>query len=102
MYRQDIRLSNRFFEFSEDQISLIEASQYLFDALKISGTFECRIPALDGVTYQRDCFGNGNFYNGRNNQPLTYDEIASKAPISQIITSMRTQEQRILALTKSA
>lgn len=88
------------FEFSEDQISLIEASQYLFEAMKISGTSECRILDLEGVTYRRDCFGTGNFYNGRNNQPLTYNEIVSKASISQITNSMRTQEQRLLAQAK--
>ncbi len=101
MHNQDVRLSEEMFEFSEDQISLIEASQYLFEAMKISRISECKIPALDGVTYRRDCFGKCNFYNSRNNQPLTYNEIVSKAPVSRITTSMRSQEQKLLARLNS-
>ncbi len=102
MHIKDTTLQRELFEFSEDQISLIEASQYLFEAMKISGTSECRILDLEGVIYRRDCFGSGNFYNGLNNQPLTYHEIVSKAPVSLITNSMRSQEQRLLAQTRTA
>ena len=89
------------FEFSEDHIRIIDACHALFEAMRSRGVTECKIPELEGVTYRRDGLGNGNFYNGNNNQPLTYKEIVSRATVPQIVASIRSQAQVFRASAES-
>jgi len=70
--------------------------------MRSKGVTECKIPALEGVTYRMDGWGNGNFYNGNNNQPLTYGEISSRAAVPKIAESMRSQAQALCASAESA
>ncbi len=78
---------------------LMDASYSLLEAMRASKTSEIKIS--DGITFRRDCWG-ADFYNGRNNQPLIYEDLTNRAIISEVIKSMQTQAEILRKSKESA
>ena len=89
----------RSFEFSPEQIKIIDASYLLLEAMRANRINEIQIS--DGVTFKRDCWG-ADFYNGQGSQPLTYGDLKERKIVPELIKSMREQTDRLRTSKETA
>ncbi len=90
------------FEYTHEQSRLMDTRYSLLEAMAHSRPVINEVPISPSISFRRNVWGSGDFYNGVNSQPLSYDDLESKIPIEQVILAMDTHINRLIKRKESA